>query len=345
MTSAPFITGYASTNVPLAPPCEQSTCQCPFSLGPPADPTHIFHSDNDNLQVRLLNIEQFSERKRRNQLVPKQRTYDFDSAPPPETIRQGPLLATRPSDLFQILTKVLSRSLQRVSSVKAPRPQNPHFLISDQCYYIDRDGDPCVTPALLSLLPSLDEQVELLNSLKDVFILQPLGSYDDLIRRVDIFRNAGSAVQATDASSRLNHLAFYAIAASAFAFASISGVRPVASSTQSTTLYTAGRRALQLVVDHPHSPPNPVDHLWAGLLLLLFLLFSHRLEGGAHPHSGAWHHEWVREEVGVVIEMVIDACNDREANQSLQQSVSQDMVSRDLREWAKLARSAYYYEM
>ena len=318
----------------------------PFSLGPPADPTHIFHSDNDVLQERVLNIEQFYERKRQNQLVPKQRTYDFDSVPPPETIRQDTLLATCPSDIFQLLTKVLSLSPQRESAANPlPRPQNPQFLISDNYYYIDRDGDPCVTPALLSLLPSLDEQVELLNMLKDVFIFQPLGSYDDLIRRVDIFRNAGSAVQDTDPSSSLNHLARYAIVASACAYASISGTRPVLSSTQSINLYTAGRRALQLVVDHPHSPPNPVDHLWSGLMLLLFLLFSHRLAGGNYPHSGVWHDEWAREEVGVVIGMVVHACKDQEANQSLQQSVSQDVVSGDLREWAKLASSAYYYEM
>ncbi len=202
-----------------------------------------------------------------------------------------------------------------------------------------------MTPALLSFLPSLDEQVELLNILKVVFIFQPLGSYDDLVRRVDILRNAGSAAQETDISSRLNHLALYAIAAGAFALASIGGTRPVLSSTKAITLYTAGRRALQLVMDHPQSPPNPVDHLWSGMLLLLFLMFSHRLTGGEQPHSGAWHHESVREEVAVAIGMVVHACKDQDANQSLQQYVSQDVVSSDLREWAKLACTAYYYEM
>lgn len=202
-----------------------------------------------------------------------------------------------------------------------------------------------MTPSLLALLPSLDEQVELLNSLKVVFIFQPLGSFDDLVRRVDILRNAGSATQETDVSSRLNHLALYAIAAGAFALASIGGIRPALTSTQAISLYTAGRRALQLVLDHPQSPPNPVDHLWSGLLLLQFLMFSHRLTGGEQPHSGAWHHESVREEMGVAVGMVVHVCQDQEANQSLQQFVSQEVVSRDLREWAKLACTAYYYEM
>jgi hypothetical protein len=217
--------------------------------------------------------------------------------------------------------------------------------LPDHYYYIDRDGDPCVTPVLLSLLPSSDEQVELLNSLKDFFIFQPLGSYDDLIRRIDILRNAGSAIQDTNPSSRLNHLALYAIAAGAFALASIVCPRPILSSTQSITLYAAGRRALQLVIDHPHSPPNPADHLWSGMLLLQFLLFAHRLTGGEQPHSGAFHREWVRAEIGIALGILVHACKDQGANQSLPQSASQDVVSRDLRERAKLASSAFYYEM
>lgn len=221
----------------------------------------------------------------------------------------------------------------------------PISFIPDHYYYIDRDGDPCVTPALLSLLPSLDDQAALLNILKDFFIFQPLGSFDDLIRRVDIFRNAGSAVQDTNVSSCLSHLTLYAITAGAFAVGSVGSIRPVLSSTQAIILYSAGRRALQLVVDHPQPPPNLVDQLWSGLLLLQFLLFSHRLTGGAQPHSGSWHREWVRTELGVMLGMIVHACMDQEANQSLQKSISPDVVSRDLREWAKLASAAFYYEM
>lgn len=202
-----------------------------------------------------------------------------------------------------------------------------------------------MTPALLPLLPSLDDRAALLNILKDFFIFQPLGSYDHLIRRVDIFRNPGSAVQDTDTSSRLHHLTLYAITAGAFALASVGDIRPILSYTQAITLYSAGRRALQLVVDHPEPPPNLVDHLWSGMLLLQFLLFSHKLAGGAQPHSGTWHREWIRAELGVVLGMIVHACMDREANQSLQKFVSPDVVSRDLREWAKLASAAFYYEM
>lgn len=315
-------------------------------------PTSSIHSDNDVLQERVLDIEQFYERARGRLLVPKARTHDFDSVPPPEAgseAAQDALLATSSSDVFQILTKVLSCSPQRLSCIQVANtvgaPPIPLDFLPDHYYYIDRDGDPCVTPTLTSLLPSLDEQVELLNILKDFFIFQPLGSHYDLIRRVEILRNAGSAIQDPSASSRINHLALYAITAGALALASIAGARLVLSSTQAIILYTAGRRALQLVIDHPHSPPSPVDHLWSGMLLLQFLLFSHRLTGGEQPHSGTWHSEWVRAEIAIVLKMIVHACKDREANQSLQQSVSQDVVSRDLREWAKLTSAAFYYEM
>jgi hypothetical protein len=348
VTSALFITASASISVPLAPQCERAYSTSPFY---PPSPTS-FYSDNDVLQERVLNIEHYYERERQKLLVPTQRTYDFDSDPPSETgseaARQDAVLATCPTDVFQILNKILSLSPERVSSIQAAhaanRPPIPLFLLPDHYYYIDRDGDPCVTSSLLSLLPSLDEQLLLLSILKDVFILQPLGTHDELIRRVDTLRTARSAAQDTNPSSRLHHLALYAIAAGAFALAALGGSRPALSSARATNLYTAGRRALQLVIDHPQAPPNPVDHIWSGMLLLQFLLFSHRLTGGEQPHSGAWHREWVRAEIPVVLGMVVHACGDREANQSLQQSRSLDVHSRDRREWARMASAAYYYE-
>ena len=350
VTSVLFITEYASISVLLAPQCEQPA---PLLLASRAHPTHVFHRDNDVLQERVLNIELYYERARQKLLVPTQRVVDFDSDPPSETgsdaARQDALLATCPSDVFQILSKVLSLSPERASAIQAAhatnRPPIPLFLLPDHYYYIDRDGDPCVTPALLALLPSVDEQVNLLKIVKDVFTFQPLGSHDDLVRRVDLLRNAPSAVQEPNPLSRLNHLALYAIATGAFALAAIGSARPTLSSTRAINLYTAGRRALQLVTSHPQLSPNLVDHLWSGALLLQFLLFSHRLTGGEQPDSGVWHRDWVRAEIRVVLGMVIQACEDREANQSLQQSVSNDAHSRDLREWAKLACAVYYYEM
>lgn len=221
----------------------------------------------------------------------------------------------------------------------------PLSLLPDHYYYIKRDGDPCVTPTLLSLLPSLDEQAVLLNILEGVFIFQPLGSYDALVRRVNDLRNDTSAVQETNGSPGLNRLGLYAIAAGALALATITGPRLVVSTAQAINLYTAGRRALQLVIDHPQSSLNSVDYLWSGMLLLQFLLYAHRLRGGEQPHSGAWHRAWVQAEICVVLRMIVHACGGQEANQSLQQTVPQDAHSNDLQEQAKLASAAYYYEM
>ena len=202
-----------------------------------------------------------------------------------------------------------------------------------------------MTPTLLTLLPSLDEQPGLLTILKDVFIFQPLGSHAELVRRIDTLRNTSSDLQESNGPSSLDLLGLYSIAAGAFAFAAVGGPRPVMSSLRAITLYTAGRRALQLVIDHPHSTPNSVDHLWSGMSLLLFLLFSHRLTGGEQPLSGAWHRKWVQAEIHVVLRMIVHACEDQKVDQSLRQPVSQDVYSRDLQERAKLASAAYYYEM
>jgi len=202
-----------------------------------------------------------------------------------------------------------------------------------------------VTPTLLTLLPSLDEQAGLLDILKGVFVFQPLGSHDELVRRIDTFRNTGPDVQETNGPSSVNLLGLYSIAAGAFALAAVGSPRPVMSSPRAVNLYTAGRRALQLVIDHPQSTPNSVDHLRSGMSLLLFLMFSHRLTGGEQPLSGAWHRKWILTEINVVLKLIAHACEDQEVNQSLHQPVSQDVHPRDLQERAKLASAAYYYEM
>ena len=318
------------------------------------------YSDNDVLQERVSSFEQYYEQKRQRLLAPRQRTrdFDFDSDPPSpsesssDAVRQDTLLATCTTDVFQILIKTLTPSPERVSSIQSAhsldRPLIPLFPLPDRYYYIDRDGDPCVTPDLLSLLPSPDEQPDLLNIVKDVFILQPLGSHSELVRRADLLRDPASAVRQTNIPSRLNRLGLYAIVAGAFALASIGSPvspPPEQSSTRATTLYVAGRRALQLVIDHPQSPPNPVDRLWAAMLLLQFLLFSHKLPGGEQPHSGAWHREWVPTEISLVLRIIVHVCGEQQENQSLQQPDSQEVSSRDLQERAKLASAAYYYEM
>ena len=351
-SSAPFTAEYASTSVSLHPQCEPNNT--PY-LASPAAPTspplpclaHLFHSANEDLQDRLLSFEQFYERERQRLHVLKQRTSDFSSNPPSETsseARQDALLAACPSDVFRLFSGVLSLSPERVSSIQSAhatnRPPIPLFLLPDHYYYIDRDGDPCVTPALLDLLPSLDKQADLLNIVKDVFLFQPLGSYHDLLRCIDSFRNPPPAPPTHTHTRALTHLGLYAVAAGAFALGAVGSSRLVLSSTQATNLYNAGRRALQLVIDHPDTAQNSVDHLWSGMLLFQFLLFSHRLTGGEQPLSGAFHREWVRAEIDVVLRMVVHASgNQRETDQS------PHLHSSALQEHAKLARAAYYYEM
>lgn len=324
-------------------------------LGSCAHPSHLVNSDNDILQERVLNFEQYYERQRHKLLVPRQRTSDFDSSPPSESAlepaQSDTPRATRHSDVFHILTKILSLPPERASSIQATRPPThpevevPHSILPDHYYYIDRDGDPSVTPTLLALLPSLDDQPALLNILSDVFIFQPLGSHDQLVRRIDTLRTAASNLQDADRPSGLYLLGLYAITASAFALAAVGGPHPVMPSPSAITLYTAGRRALQLVISHPQSTLNSVDHLWSGMSLLLFLMFSHRLTGGEQPLSGAWHRKWIQTEIYVVLRMIVHACQNEEVNQSPQQPVSQEVLSRDLQERAKLASAAYYYEM
>ena len=315
----------------------------------PAHLAHLFHSDNDVLQGRLLSFEQFYERERQRFLVPKQRISDFNppSEASSEACQDDALLAACPSDVFRLFSRVLSLSPERVSSIQSAhatnRPPIPLFLLPDHYYYIHRDGDPCVTPALLGLLPPLDKQADLLNIVKDVFLFQPLGSYHDLLRRIDSFRDTPPAP--LHHTRGLRHLGLYAIAAGAFALGGVGSSRLVLSSTQATNLYNAGRRALQLVIDHPDASPNSIDHLWSGMLLLQFLLFSHRLTGGEQPLSGAFHREWVQAEIDVVLRMVVRASGDQETDQSPHQPVSQHVHSSALQERAKLARAAYYYEM
>jgi hypothetical protein len=318
-----------------------------------ANAWHVFCSDNDVLQARLLHVEESREQERQKLLAPKQRTRDFDSDPPnetaPEDTRKNAGLTT---EVFQIVGKVLSLSPERVSSIQSghpvDRPPVPHFLFSDHHYYIYRDGDPCLTPFLLSLLPPLVVQPHLLNIVKDVFVLQPLGSHSDLVRRVNTLRNPDPAAQKTNEPSGLKGLGLYAIVAGAFALAAVgspASPSPILSSIQAITLYSAGRRALQLVTDHPQFSPNSVDHLWAAMLLLQFLLFSHRLTGGEQPHSGAWHRAWVRPEIVLMLKIIVRACEDHQGDQSLQQPIPPDVGPRDLLERAKLASVAYYYEM